>query len=263
MSRLQKLYVMKQALGGQPRLCTGFLVCMSPELKESKMCTKWIAHLSTRVESASAQLLYLYWKLSRSCLNSQQERKSLLRSFNLLTPPRCCSAFQQRSQSLLLMAAARREPAAPSGSPAKRNVHPQGWLCVSVWIVVSEAVLPAETIKSTVTASGQNKEPFFSHNSATFGLSKSQKTRISDKENSAGYGWWRENKLRKSWFSLPDKPAAYLGQKTTKSFSTTHSHTAVLDVSTMCPASCQVLNICQSWCQLMLFKTKQGGKGGF
>lgn len=78
-------------------------------------------------------------------------------------------------------------------------------------MVVSEAMLPTETIKSTVTASGHNKESFFSHNSATFSLSKSQKTRPADKENSTGQ--WRESKLRKSWFSLPDKHAAYLSQK--------------------------------------------------
>lgn len=51
-------------------------------------------------------------------------------------------------------------------------------------------MLPTQTIKSTVTASGQNKESFFSHNPATFGLSKSQKTRTADKENSTGR--WRE-----------------------------------------------------------------------
>lgn len=87
-------------------------------------------------------------------------------------------------------------------------------VCVSVWIVMFEAMLPTETIKSTATASGRNKEPFFSHYSATFGLSKSQKTRTADKGNLAGCGTWRENELRKSWFSLPDKPAAYLDQKT-------------------------------------------------
>lgn len=63
-----------------------------------------------------------------------------------------------------------------------------------VWIVVSEAMLPTETIKSTVTASGQNKGPFFSHNSATFWLSKSQKTRTADKGNSAGCGRWSSGK---------------------------------------------------------------------
>lgn len=80
-------------------------------------------------------------------------------------------------------------------------------------MVVSEAMLPTETIKSTVTASGQNKESFFSHNSATFSLSESQKTRTADKESSTGQWRWRENKLRKSRFSLPDKHAAYLSQK--------------------------------------------------
>lgn len=63
-------------------------------------------------------------------------------------------------------------------------------------MAVSEAALPTETIKSTVTASGRNKESFFSHNSATLGLSESQKTRTADKENSTGH--WRETKLRKS-----------------------------------------------------------------
>lgn len=48
-------------------------------------------------------------------------------------------------------------------------------------MVVSEATVPTETIKSTVTASGQNKESFFPHNSVTFSLSKSQKTRATKK----------------------------------------------------------------------------------
>lgn len=55
-----------------------------------------------------------------------------------------------------------------------------------VWMAVSEATLPTETIKSTVTASGQNKDSFFSHNSATLRLSKSQKTRNTDKEKLHG-----------------------------------------------------------------------------
>lgn len=82
-----------------------------------------------------------------------------------------------------------------------------------VWMVVSEAGLPTETIKSTVTASGQNKEPFFSHNSATFRLSKSQKTRGADKDNSMGRWRWRENECRQSWFSFPQEPEAYLSQR--------------------------------------------------
>lgn len=45
-----------------------------------------------------------------------------------------CSAFQKHSQSVILSAASHREPAAPSGSFAKRNVHLRGvavceWLC--------------------------------------------------------------------------------------------------------------------------------------
>lgn len=59
-------------------------------------------------------------------------------------------------------------------------------------MVASEAMSPTETIKSTVTASGQNKESLFSHNSETFSLSESEKTSAAHKENSTGQWRWRE-----------------------------------------------------------------------
>lgn len=50
-------------------------------------------------------------------------------------------------------------------------------------MVASETTSPTETIKSTVTASGQNKESFFSHNSATFRLLQAENATAADKDD--------------------------------------------------------------------------------
>lgn len=151
-------------------------------------------HVKTVFCKASMNLSF-YSTVFPNSLNPRQERSRCKRSPATTFCHVAAQPFRNTVHQPLLMAAAHREPAAPSGSLAKRHVHPQGWLCVSVlWMVVSEATSPTETIKSTVIASGQNKESFFSYNSATFGLSESQKTRTADKGNSTGH--WRENKLR-------------------------------------------------------------------
>lgn len=63
-------------------------------------------------------------------------------------------------------------------------------------MVVTEAALPTETIKSTAKASGQNKDPLFSHNPATFELSRNQEDKGRKQRNATGCKAWRENKPR-------------------------------------------------------------------
>lgn len=169
--------------------------------------------------------LQLLLKTLQRNLNSQQQKNKKTtkknktkQSYGFITFTLQCDAAQPLrntvNHSFLWSQPAQNLQCHLGALPKGMSIHRGDCVCVSVWIVMFEAMLPTETIKSTATASGRNKEPFFSHYSATFGLSKSQKTRTADKGNLAGCGTWRENELRKSWFSLPDKPAAYLDQKT-------------------------------------------------
>ncbi len=80
---------------------------------------------------ASTNLTF-YWILFLSSLNPQQDINQCKQSPAIAALSCCCSVFQKVHQTLL-MAAAHKEPAAPSGSLAKRHVYPQGWPCVSAY----------------------------------------------------------------------------------------------------------------------------------
>lgn len=83
--------------------------------------------------------------------------------------------------------------------PKGMSIH--GGDCV--WMIV--AMSPTETIKSSVAASGQNKEPLFSGNSPTLGLSES-------KVEAGGQRKPHGQKINAGKAASPRDHAAYLSQ---------------------------------------------------
>lgn len=106
------------------------------------------------------------------------------------------------------MTVAHREPAAPSGSLAKRNVHPQGWLCVNGFVLGHVAYSDNQIHSDSKWA--KQRVILLSQSSYFWPVKESKDE---DCRQRKLHRTLERNKLRKSWFSLPHKPDAYLSQK--------------------------------------------------